>query len=674
MRNDLAGLFWDDTPTPRVVKEVVKRVPPARVWEDPTYLPHLAEAMAFTPNTMTRIDMDQAYAQQHPMLYDVEVYPNFFYVSFTSYTTGRSMCFELSEDTGWGLNRGLLNWVFTSFPIVGFNSLPYDSNIVAMAIAGCSTQDMWEATRAMIVFEERPEDVLANFGVQKPNRNEVDLISVAPLRANLKTYGGRLHAPTMQDLPFVPGTMLSREQRAITRWYNHQGDIVVTAIMYRELREQLLLREKMGARYGLDLRSKSDAQMAEAVIGVEIARRTGQRPKRPNPVPGDMFCFQPEPYLSFATPQLQQVLATVCAAPFMIGADGTVGLPTAIAKLLVPMGAQTYRMGMGGLHSSEQKQVRHSDAGGTLYDRDVASYYPRRILNSGLYPAQLGREFLVVYGDIVEHRLAAKKAGDHITADSEKIVVNGTFGKTGSPCSIIYAPRMMVQVTVGGQLALLMLIERLELAGIEVISANTDGITCYVPPHLHAVYLDIVSQWEAATGLVTEETEYRSVYSRDVNNYMAVKPDGKIKAKGVYLNAYNDPKLAISRFHKNPVNTICLDAVEAYVVRGTPLATTVHACKDVRKFVTVRAVRGGAVKDGVYLGKTVRWYYAKNETGEIIYASSGNKVPRSDGARPAMALPVGIPEDLDLDWYVREADDLLRDFGSPTTLKEGELA
>ncbi|KKS65278.1 MAG: hypothetical protein UV34_C0020G0001, partial [Parcubacteria group bacterium GW2011_GWB1_42_6] len=39
----------------------------------------------------------------------------------------------------------------------------------------------------------------------------------------------------------------------------------------------------------------------------------------------------------------------------------------------------------------------------------------------------------------------------------------------------------MIQVTITGQLALLMLIERLELCGVPVISANTDGLVVECP-------------------------------------------------------------------------------------------------------------------------------------------------------------------------------------------------
>ena len=54
-----------------------------------------------------------------------------------------------------------------------------------------------------------------------------------------------------------------------------------------------------------------------------------------------------------------------------------------------------------------------------------------------------------------------------------EVVVNGTFGKLGNMFSIIYSPDLLFQVTLTGQLTLLLLIERLELAGVRVVSANT---------------------------------------------------------------------------------------------------------------------------------------------------------------------------------------------------------
>jgi hypothetical protein len=165
----------------------------------------------------------------------------------------------------------------------------------------------------------------------------------------------------------------------------------------------------------------------------------------------------------------------------------------------------------------------------------------------------------------------------------------------------------------------------------------------------------IVWQWEQATQFETEATYYQSLYSRDVNNYIAVKPDGSVKLKGAYAPA------ALS---KNPTAEICTGAVVKYLVDGTPIDKSIMACKDIKKFVTIRQVKGGAVKDGDYLGRVVRWYYSALAIGTIQYKVNGYTVAKSEGAMPLMTLPDQLPDDIDYDWYVREAESILSDIGA----------
>lgn len=114
---------------------------------------------------------------------------------------------------------------------------------------------------------------------------------------------------------------------------------------------------------------------------------------------------------------------------------------------------------------------------------------------------------------------------------------------------------------------------------------------------------------------------------------------------------------------KNPTHTICTKAVIALLEKGTPIKETVRACTDIRDFVVVRTVAGGAHKDNVYLGKAVRFYYATDTRGTINYRKSKNKVPKSDNAKPLMELPDTLPADVDYHWYVKEAYNMLCDLG-----------
>ena len=223
----------------------------------------------------------------------------------------------------------------------------------------------------------------------------------------------------------------------------------------------------------------------------------------------------------------------------------------------------------------------------------------------------------------------------------------------------------------------------------------------------------IVKLWEYETSFNTEATYYSALYSRDVNNYIAIKTEGGFKAKGVYGNV---------RLSKNPQNQICIESVVDFITKGTPIAGSIYNCKDIQKFANVRTVKGGAVKvwskkplpafscqeelvwlagfvqaeggtyrhpsfeenlanfslqdafdaakdmlqvaDRIeYLGKAIRWYYANDVVGEIVYAMSGNKVSLSDGAQPMMDLPKEFPTNIDYEWYERKANESLAEIG-----------
>lgn len=691
-RSDAVGIFWQDLPTVKPPKvEKIKRGPPERTWEHLDYLPGLYDALAFDVGILS--DQELWAMQSQRLAFDIEIYPNYFFVGFRCPRTNKVACFESSAATNFCIDLPKLHWMIHNFCLVGFNSKNFDLPIVTMALAGKNVEFLHWATQMIIVGDpisgdkSRPGDILRSNKIKKLEVNHIDLIEVSPLSGSLKKYAARLFAKRMQDLPFAPGTVLTADQAAIVRWYCVNSDLPATILLHDALLEQLQLREKMSYEYGIDLRSRSDAQVAEDVIGAEIKKMTGDRPRPPNIFVGTTFYYRPPHDISFQSPFLKWAYSIVKSSPLVVSEFGNINLPQAIADLKLQIANCVYRMGVGGLHSSEKKTTHVADSTYDLIDIDVESFYPRIILNQGLFPKHIGQTFLRVYDTIVQRRLHAKKeakkckaAGDKdgearwkSISDSLKITINGTFGKLGSPYSMIYAPDLLIQVTLSGQLYLLMIIEALELANINVVSANTDGIVCRVPKVAQLTFKNIKQQWENRTRFVLEETNYTMLLSRDVNNYIAIKKekDGSLstKNKGVFANPWRE-KNSIFRMHKNPVHLICVEAIESYLTKHIPIERTVRECKDVTKFVIVRDAKGGGVKiDGdnktqLFMGKMLRWYYAKDEEGMIVYAPSGNKIVRTDeGAKPIMDLPDTFPEDLNHEWYIEEAEKMLASMG-----------
>lgn len=679
-RSDAVGFFWEDLAVVKPPKqEKLKRQPPERTWEHPDYLPGLYEALAFKVELLT--DHDLLRLQGKKLVLDIECYPNYFLAAFRDPVSRKLAYFELGP--GMQLECGKLAWMLNNFEIVTFNGRSYDVPITTLAVHGAPNDVLKWATDEIILQGTQPHHVLKTCKVKQLHLNHIDLIEVAPLQANLKIYGGRIHVKRMQDLPFHPSTVLTAEQIAIVRWYCVDSDIPATIALLEALDEQLALREVMSYEYRTDLRSKSDAQVAEAVISAEVTKLNGSRPRVPQILPGTAFKYQAPDFLRFETPLLNWALAVVKSTDFIVSEFGNIALPATLTSMSLRIAGGDYRMGTGGLHSSESKVAHIADHTFRLRDIDVESFYPRIILNQGLHPQHLGVNFLRVYETIVQRRIHAKKmakqckaAGDKsgeakwkVQADSLKITINGSFGKFGNMYSMLYSPDLVIQVTLSGQLSLLMLIERMELACISVVSANTDGVVMRVPTGMDERFDAVVKQWELDTGYVTEETEYSMLLSRDVNNYIAIKKkDSELKTKGAFANPWSIPN-NIWRMHKNPTNLICTEAIESLLVKGVSIERTVRECKQIEKFITVRTVRGGAVKldaDGKteqYLGKSVRWYYAKDAPGEWVYAETGNKVPRSEGAKACMELPDALPDDLDFEWYIAEAEKMLAGLG-----------
>lgn len=594
------------------------------------------------------------------LVFDTESYPNYWLAAFKCAETGKAIFFE---DTPISiLDTQLFAYVLHRFRLVGFNSNSYDLPICTLAMKGERAPKLFEVSLDIIRQGLRPYDIEKQYKLPRLRINHIDLIEVAPITASLKIYGGRLHCPRMQDLPYPVETELDQTQAVNVRDYCI-NDLDNTQLLFENLSPQIQLREQLGKEYELDLRSKSDAQIAEAVIGHELNKLHSfgwEKQRKANWDFGTQFYYKVPENLAFKTPQLQAVLEAVMTAAFSIGGSGQADIPAAVADLRIELGGCLYRMGGGGLHSSEKSAGHVATPDCWLIDRDVASYYPAIILNQGLYPSHLGKDFLKVYQAIVTRRLRAKLDKNKVADQGLKITINGTFGKLGNVYSRLYAPDLLMQVTISGQLFLLMLIEAIELADIPVISANTDGVVIACPPHRYSDLMAVVSVWESITGFVTEETRYAALYARDVNNYIAVKEDRSCKVKGVY----SDKGSALgSVLSKNPEGQIISDAVQAFLAHNKPIAETIRACTDIRKFVHVRTVKGGAEKNGVYLGKAIRWYYAEGETGTINYVLTGNNVPKSEGAKPLMTLPPALPHDLDFQHYINEARETLFDIG-----------
>ena len=173
----------------------------------------------------------------------------------------------------------------------------------------------------------------------------------------------------------------------------------------------------MGAQYGMDLRSKSDAQIAETVIKSELYKKTRKNYKKPL-LPKDFsFKYKDPEIVNFKSEYLKGLFERILKTRFKVGSNGSVLMPEWLKNEKVMVDGVRYQMGIGGLHSCEKSQYVVPNDDELLFEQDVASYYPNIIMQQGLAPDSLGKPFLDVYETIVERRLASKKRAQEIAKE-----------------------------------------------------------------------------------------------------------------------------------------------------------------------------------------------------------------------------------------------------------------
>lgn len=696
---------------------------------------------------------------------DVECFENWFLIGITCAVTRQRWDYHMVPGTQ--LDVASVRALLQHFQMITFNGGHYDEMMVVAALEGWNNAQLKELNDT-IIKSGRPDWMIRkDFNLWRPEWiDHIDVMSVIPgVPISLKMNAARLHVQRMQDSPVsfevpIPFHMIGEE----TDYCGNDRE--VTLQLFEVLKPRIALREGLTERYGVDVRSKSDAQIAEASIQAEwILRMQASRDHwatytpdaqaqymvalqqrlqvdpgfhsktfphltQPHEVDwkdrirvkkrvithGHTFKYEPPEYINFLTPQLQEIFENVKRQDFFVsdkeqavqlGADPDekiktgVVMPDYLRKLVITIGNGQYKLGIGGLHSRESGTAHKTVPGvWTMRTADVTSYYPSLIIKLRLIPQALGPLFAEIYEDFYAERLDAKARAKQLakiaglsveeeallaelltTEGGLKIVLNGTFGKLWSKHSIFFAPEHGVHITMTGQFDLLMLIERVHLAGIMVVSANTDGIEMKIPAGLEGICDMIIKWWENTTGLNMEMEDYQGLYSRDVNNYIRINADGSVKRKGTYRNSG-------VMDNKTPKYDICADALVAFLKDGTPIRSTVLACKDITKFIEARkagnagyystpdnAVIARKVVDekgkveslydsgGVFLGKAVRWYYATGCHGAYIANHKGQQVASTEGCRPCMELPATFPDDVDLERYVAIAETMLDEIG-----------
>jgi len=231
-----------------------------------------------------------------------------------------------------------------------------------------------------------------------------------------------------------------------------------------------------------------------------------------------------------------------------------------------------FDFGTGGIHGSLESTLVVADDEYEIVDADVSSMYPNIGISNRVYPLHLSEAFCVIYQDVYNQRKSFKKGTPENAV--MKLALNGVYGDSNNKYSPFYDPAYTMAITINGQLSLCLLAEKLmTIPSVRIIQVNTDGVTVRIARKDRKEYDRICVEWQKQVKLELEFAEYSKMYIRDVNNYLAIYTNGKVKRKG----AYEYENLG---WHQNHGGLIIPMAAEAYMVHGKDILEFVKNHKD----------------------------------------------------------------------------------------------
>ena len=266
----------------------------------------------------------------------------------------------------------------------------------------------------------------------------------------------------------------------------------------------------------------------------------------------------------------------------------------------------------------------------TMYNIDISSCYPSVMIYCNSMSRAIKKPERLI--EIFKRRLKLKTIPksqwtkeDKIFVPAAKLVLNTTYGAMGNKYLKLYDDYMRSRVCRIGQLILLSISNKLykTIPGLKVIQTNTDGVLVYAKRSDYDKIQAIADEFSALSQFAFEIEEDNKLWQLNVNNYIAVHPDGEVKNKGgafvttVYQKGTNKLR---------PLGNYCVAKAQMdFLINGTnPVKHLLNNtkvedfCLTCTKGPTYKYMEQRNLDETIILGKVSRVIAVENEEfGEI---------------------------------------------------------
>lgn len=551
-------------------------------------------------------------------VFDLETLANIFTATFLDKDSDEKRVFVISKTRN--DKKELFEFLNNEVAgLVGYNSLHFDAQVIEYMYRypDCTYEDIAKYAQIITGDNDRRPDVPE----WKLRHKHLDLfralsLSTKAKRTGLKWTEFMLDLENIEDMP-SQGYGDNWEELVLS--YN-LNDVIATKKLYQKYYHEIDLRNTLTKREGISLLNCTEPDLAKKLFSKYLSKAMGisENDLRTMSTSRDVVNIKDIifPYVNFKTDKFKLVLNEFKKLSLK---------ETDKFEFIINYGIDIV-YALGGIHAAPENTIINSDDKYIIKSLDVVSYYPNLMIRNGLCPKHLPKDiFLKLYeGFFIERRNTPKSDPRNYIL---KILLNSTYGLTNDKYSFLRDRLITLAICINGQLLLTMLMEELSLniPDFQLIMMNTDGFEVKIPKQYESLYLEICKKWEILTKLELEFVDYNKMVISDVNNYLSIDYNNKVKTKGKY-EFENIP------LHKNKSHSIIPRAVHDYWVKGIPIEDTIYNHTNIFDFCAgVKAKKSDKkgyshyelhyVKDNnVFkekLSKTVR-YYISNKGATLI--------------------------------------------------------
>ena len=254
-------------------------------------------------------------------IYDSEIYPNVYLVTFGNTKTRKSYVFEISERKD--DREKLLSFLRIMYQnkdrLVGFNNVGFDYPLLHYIIKNpkCTVGDIYSRAED-IIRSNNDEDKKFSFRISEKDTliPQIDLYMIHHFdnkarATSLKVLEFNMLSDDIEDLPYVPGSRLTDGEIEVLKKYN-KHDVLQTFLFYERSLNNIAFRESLSEKYQRNFMNHNDTKIGKDYFIMELEKagvKCFDSQRRPIQTKRDSIALKDciFPYVSFNRPEFEAV-------------------------------------------------------------------------------------------------------------------------------------------------------------------------------------------------------------------------------------------------------------------------------------------------------------------------------------------------------------------------------